>query len=282
MAGARAPKMTKNVKRIVLPVLRLNYSLLDRIYRVHKSPVFVLGHHKTGTTAVALLLGAISGERVSMDPFNARERYPLSELFHGGLAMAPFVQSVKYHFSQGIIKEPDLTYLFDELKVLFPNAHFVFTIRDPRETIRSILDRLGIAGHREELSFDEQCYIQSLPGWRIIFDGRTLDIPSSHYIDVLSYRWKMAAEIYLKNRQSFCLIRYEDFVNNRETSIRELAACVSLPAKHDISNRLGRSYQPSGIRRGLWHEVFGESNLQRIDRICGPTARHFDYPSTCG
>ena len=52
------------------------------------------------------------------------------------------VQRYRLAFSRPVVKEPNLTFLYDELVRRFPQARVGLIIRDPRDNIRSLLERL--------------------------------------------------------------------------------------------------------------------------------------------
>src|SRR5690606_37975827 len=108
-------------------------------------PIFILGNQKTGTSAIAALLGEATGNPYTIDVFchlgDLQRR-----LFNRELTFRQFIVRSKDFFSKKIVKEPSFTFFYDELRREFPEATFVLIVRDPHENVRSILNRLEIPG----------------------------------------------------------------------------------------------------------------------------------------
>lgn len=276
-ARIRYPIAMRRLKRLSAPFLRFCYRSLGHFSSINHRPVFIYGHHKSGTTAVAKLLAEATRTRLASDLFNAWESYPLEELVLEHLSFTDYVNSKRYHFSAGIIKEPDFTYIHDQVSTAFPEARFVFIVRDPRETIRSILDRLSFPGDQTCLTAGMIETLSTLPGWKMILDPSPLAIRDAHYIAVLAHRWRLAAEVYLRHSNTVALIKYEDFCRAPQSSIENLATALGLPIKADISKISRKNFQPPGTRNRRWQEVFGDRNLQRIEDICGNIMMRLGY-----
>ncbi len=240
-------------------------------YKLNKDAIFIFGNQKSGTTAIAALLAQLSGKSVTLDilTLNADEQ---DELFQGKLDFERFAKKHKYEFSKEIIKEATLTFLFDDLSKIFNLQQCVFIIRDPRHNIRSILNRLNLRGDLAELK-----EFKNLPPlWQRIVDNRWLGVPHEHYIDSLAGRWNLAADIYFQNKNSFILLRYEDFLKDKIASIRELAQYLKLPRQNDISHFIDFNFQPPGNKGVTMANFFGD-NLERIERACYDNMKKFGY-----
>ncbi|RME38856.1 MAG: hypothetical protein D6788_06610, partial [Planctomycetota bacterium] len=122
------------------------YVVRRRFARPHPAPVIVLGNQKSGTTVIAALLAESAGCAVTLDIFFRFRRPVLARLLTGRDSLDRFIRRHPYWFSHPIIKEPSLTFFHDDLRRLFPSARFVFIVRDPRDNIRSILNRLRLPG----------------------------------------------------------------------------------------------------------------------------------------
>jgi hypothetical protein len=174
--------------------------------------------------------------------------------------------------------------LVRDLDEQFPNARYVFVVRDPRHNIRSILNRVGVAGDLEEL--DEAALaerVQNWAGWRTVLRGDWLGIPYRDPIGALCGRWNLMTDILEANRTRFVPIRYEDFVADKVAAIRSLADAVGLEARRDIGADVDRQYQAPGDRSTTLLEFFGAANLARIDALCGQNMSRLGYvPGTAG
>ena len=177
-----------------------------------------------------------------------------------------FKKSINHYFN--INKCPKLTFFYPELKSCFPGSTFALIVRDPRDTIRSFLNRRGIPGHLSE--FESTRIASRLAGYPFL--------PFPHYIQRLAHRWRLAANVYLNHPNDVVLIRYEDFLDNKSSYIAELAERLGLRNVHDISLKVDEQYTRAGDHRITWQEFFGERNLSLIERICRLDIESLGYP----
>ena len=107
----------------------------------------VIGMPKSGTTVLAMLLGAASGSTVASDPLHRLDKAKIrfrDALYGGELSLSRLVAENQKFFSSSLVKDPNFTFFMDQLRGTFPLAKFVFIVRDPRDNIRSMLNRLAI------------------------------------------------------------------------------------------------------------------------------------------
>jgi hypothetical protein len=257
----------------------LQHRVMNRLVRVHERPIFVLGNQKSGTTAIAALLARAVGLEATLDLQREirRPTYPL--VARGEMSFERFVAANRWGFSRPIVKEPNLTLFYDELRRRFPQAQFAFVLRDPRDNLRSILNTLGIRGDLARLA-DEPIapdHPRNTPGWRLVLDGRGLGIPGDHYIEQLAERWCRCADVYLEHSQVLALCRYEDFMADKLACLRTLAGALGLAVVNDVSDQLDTPFQPPGDRGVSWRGFFGRENLARIERVCGDRMAKLGY-----
>lgn len=235
---------------------------------VHPAPVLSLGNQKSGTTAVAALLAKSTGKSVTLDIFYRFKGEPLARILKGELTLAQFVEKYPYYFSTDIIKEPSLTFLIDELRSCFPRGRMLTVIRDPRDNIRSILNRLDIPGDLQQLGDDHLEPLAGKADWKMILDGTLYGHAGSNYVETLARRWTLAADAYLRHTDEIILVRYEDFVSDKVGTIETLARSLGLEPIHDISADVNRQYERRGNARATWPEFFGRENLAIIETVC--------------
>jgi len=247
--------------------------------QVNKDAVFVLGNQKSGTTVIAALLSDFSGLSSTLDirTWTVEEQDLLHE---GRLSFGDFVQKHRFEFSSELIKEPALTFLYHEVRKYFTLPKTVFIIRDPRDNIRSILNRVNREGDKPAL----ENFAEIPQTWQRIIDNRWMGLEYDHYIDSMSARWNRAADVYLENAAEMVLVRYKDFVGDKVGTIKQLARRLGLPCVNDISSQVDVQYQPRGNREVSGEEFFGQENLGRIERICGSRMKKFGYSveTVCG
>lgn len=249
--------------------------VLNLFAEVNRSPVWVLGNQKSGTTAIANLVAEYGGLSKSID-FGLHEyeaAHQLIEVAKKQKSAEKFVRKYKWEFSKDLIKEPHLTFLFEKFAPFFPDAKVIFIIRDPRDNIRSILDRVNLPGDKTDINIEEQ---KLLPIWKDIIINEGLNLDGNTYIEKLAHRWCAAADVYLNNN-AMTLIRYEAFNDKKVKTIAKICGELSIPQKNDISSKVDIQYQPSGNASVSWDTFFGQQNLERIESICGPRMAKFGY-----
>lgn len=214
------------------------------ISRVNPRPVLILGNQKSGTTAIAALLGHLTRLSTTLDLGREIKDPTYDRVTRGELTFEQLIQRNKLDFSRRIVKEPHLTMFYAELLRCFPDAPIVFVVRDPRDNIRSILNRLNLPGNAGRLSEEDGARIKRV--WHLVLDNRWLGIEGSDYIEQLAGRWRRAAEIYLANQQRMILVRYEDFLRDKPGIMQRLAESLGLKAVADISEMVDVQFQPRG------------------------------------
>ena len=267
---SRARKKWKTLKHIVGGKA---IQAASRAVRVNERPIFVLGNQKAGTTVIAALLAERIGASVTLD-FRTPSASALQAVHAGKQSLTDFIEDRAWYFSREIVKEPGLTFLYEELALLFPRAPFAVVVRDPRDNIRSLLNRVGLSGCREQLSRRELDEVS--PIWTNIIKGKELGDDGANYIEILATRWNRAAEVSLENERP-CLIRYEDFVSNKEEEITRMAERLGCTPRHDISKKKDVQYQSQGNRDIAWDEFYSAENLARIEQICGKNMASLGY-----
>lgn len=256
---------------------RLHTVYRNAFSRVHPAPVFVLGNQKSGTTAIAALLASRTKSAVTIDIFVRCRDPALAALLTKEVTLAEFVQRHKMHFCTSVIKEPSLTFFYRELREYFPRARFCWIVRDPRDNIRSILNRLKVPGDLDTL---DDSYLAGYPpdrGWRLILDGTLFGTAGRNYIETLARRWNRAAQLASDHRAEICMLRYEDFSQDKSDSITRLARSVGLEPVHDITDEVNIQYQPRGNREVRWIDFFGPQNLELIERTYHAMMTEFGY-----
>jgi len=267
-----------------MTIIRLFFSKLSmiihdfysRIRAFHKArvlrkmadlePVFVLGVQKSGTTAIAALLAKATNQSVTLDITRAIKRPEWKVLLRYGIgSFEDYVYRYRSAFRKKIVKEPGLTFYFEELRRVFPKARFVIILREPKDNIRSILNRLDVPGDAADVDLQNYPKLWLSPAWRINFDTSWLGYCHENYIDALAYRWKRSAEIYFNAEDDFLMIRYEDFIADKQASVELLSQKLGLKVKQDISGIVDRQYQSRGERVKDYGDYY-KKNERFIDR----------------
>lgn len=246
--------------------------------KINEEPVFILGNHKSGTTAIAALLAEATNYSVTLDLTRAIPDSALQlRLIYGLQCFNNFLDEYRLEFSRAIIKEPVLTIFYNELREFFPKAKFVYIVRDPRDNIRSILNRLLIPGNLKNIDIFSYPEIQKTLVWSLAFDTSWLGIPSSGYIDALSKKWNIFCDAY---EEDHILIKYEDFKNDKEDRIHNLAESLNIKVVKSIADKVDVQYQRKGNNISTWEEFYGKDNLALIERNCMEYMKKFNYSPT--
>ncbi|MEO8175179.1 MAG: sulfotransferase [Sphingomicrobium sp.] len=258
---------------------RAKLKIQNRLARINHQPLIFLGKGKSGTTAIAALFAEATGKSVALD-IPALFIDGIRPILLGRSDLSEVVGRERLAFSHDIIKQPTLTWFFDELCECFPAAKFVMIVRDPRDNIRSVLNRMAVPGDLNDLS---PAMIRNIHGgWRWHFDEPwLLDLKGANYIELSANRWNLATDVYRTHSDRMLLVRYEDFMLDKVGSIGKLAKQLGLLVIKDIAANSERQFQPQGKDRGKsWSEFFGPRNLAIIERVCGSRMVEFNYPSS--
>jgi hypothetical protein len=264
-------------------VLRPARSLLESIATsvrgigadVHPRPVFILGNQKSGTSPIAGLLSKLTGLSLTMDIRREIQSPQVEQVRHGELAFQAFVKRNKLDFSRPLIKEPNLTFVYGELTKAFPDSPILFVYRDPRDNIRSILNRVHATGDQESLT--EAQLRDMTVGWRRVFQGEPIGQKGDHFVETLAYRWDAAAKLLIDNEAHVESVRFENFLRDKAGEIARLAEVLGLPVLHDIAEHVDYPFQPPGDRSVTWQSFFGQDNLGRVEQICSRSMERLGY-----
>lgn len=251
--------------RSLVRMMRKMVSVVRGEPEINPAPLIVLGNQKSGTSAIAHLLADYAGLSKTIDI--PELWWPtLARLLRGEMHLADLARRYPHRFAAQLIKEPNLTFFYDDVKTVHPMASFVFVVRDPRDNIRSLLNRLSLPGNLTAYSIAEH---RLEPAWAVIFDAPLWGWDEvQHYIDVLAIRWNRAVDVYREHADEMVLVRYEAFIADKMGTIEHLAERLGLPRMSDITDRLDIPYQPRGERDVPWEAFFGRENLARIERLC--------------
>lgn len=251
----------------------------NRLTPINDRPLIFLGKGKSGTTAITAFFALATGKSVALD-IKGLYIDGLRPILKGERQLRRMINTQRIAFSKDILKQPTLTWVYDQLRDCFPEARFVMIIRDPRDNIRSVFNRMAIPGDLDDLTPEQVNAIHR--GWRWHFaEPGLLGLSGSNYIELSANRWNKATDVYLRHQDEMLLIRYEDFVSDRVGAINSLARRLGLPVVADIAPHVDRQYQRPGKDRGRpWSEFFGQRNLALIEDLCGDRMRQLGYDAS--
>ncbi|MFC1806943.1 sulfotransferase [Candidatus Omnitrophota bacterium] len=268
--------ITNQLKVFLLEIferIRLYYKAL--LCKVNQKPIFIIGNQKSGTTAIAALLAKMTDLSVTLDLVEEIRVPKFNYVYKKELPFSYLIRRNKIDFSRDIIKEPNLTFFYEQLSSYFKQAKFIFIVRDPRDNIRSMLNRWNIPGNLEGIEAGHLAKIS--PARMLVLDNRWLGVDGGNYIEVLAKRWNFFADIFLNHAEETVLVRYEDFVKDKIGTIENLTQQLGLKKTNDISEKVDFPFQPPGDRTISWQDFYGEKNLKRIEQICKEKMLAFGY-----
>lgn len=230
--------------------------------------IFIFGLQKSGTSAITALLSKKTGMSATIDTHYFWEPY-LGKIISGEIDLAKHIEKHAAPFSKDIVKEPNSTFFIPKLRQVFELEKYVFIVRNPFDNIRSILNRLEIPGDGKNLN------VEKLPlVWRHLFEKNE----GNDYVSVLAECWVEAnGQDEIIDNPACALVRYEDFLLDKENSIEKLALELGLIPKKPIGHLVDVQYQPKGNRKIEPLVFFGEDNYEKIRDICGTLMKKFGY-----
>jgi len=245
---------------------------------VNENPIFVFGNQKSGTSAIAALLGEATGLSYTIDILCLYDGLE-ERLLRNECSFNEVIDKTRYYFSQDIIKDPGFTFFYEELAHRFPNSKKVFVLRDPRQNIRSILNRLDIPGNLIDLSPEHWQKIKhSFPSWYPVIEGGIAGHKGENYIATLALRCQRIFKLYRQHQTEVVTIKYEDFNQDKVQQIANLARQLGLEINHNIDRIKDVQFQPKGNIELSLEDFFGLANLKRIQEICREDMVALGYP----
>jgi hypothetical protein len=247
----------------------------ELLARRGRGQVFLLGCPKSGTSAVASLLADHAGLSKTIDIPSLWQPH-ISEVLRGRRTLRDVVLADPAPFAAGLVKEPNLTLLLDQVRALFPEAQLVFLVRHPVDNVRSILDRAKVPGDRWLMP------MRRMPArWRKGFDRELAGSRSGNYVAILAAWWARCVDMLERHGDGVHLLRYEDFRQDKAGQVAALAGRLGLERRGDISAKLDVQYQPKGKADTDVRRFFGW-NLRHLRRETAGRLDRFGYSLDLG
>ena len=250
--------------------------ILSLFYKIKPDPLFILGNPKSGTTVIANLLSKATKKTLTSDIKSVIKHANLNLDFNL-LSFDDFIKQHKYEFSKEIIKEPFLSFYTEELIKSFPDAKFIWIVRDPHQNIRSILNRLKIPGNLKEINFNHFTELEKNPAWKLNLQSKMFGYISFNYVEAMAFRWNHAINIYQQHKDRIVLVKYEDFKLDKKKYIEDLALELGFSIQTDISNYVNIQYQPKGNAEIDLKKFFGAENYSNIEKLCKKNMEKLGY-----
>lgn len=161
-------------------------------------------------------------------------------------------------------KTPNHLYYVDFIVEMFPQARFVYLVRDPRAVVRSMNN---IAFFPDDSVINAHNWkVAATEGWKRLC--RSVD-PDKRFV-----------------------LRYESLVSEPDESLRALCTFLAVPFEPDMldfhersSSALPQKIRTPNIRKSVdpssldkWRDELSDDEVAAIERVCGSPMKHFGYP----
>lgn len=228
--------------------------------------LLIIGCERSGTTAIAQLISKGSKLSLLNDPPESWYIYPLINIVGiRGFSMNLIFKIWKYK----IVKVPGFATILPELRKVHPKPFkIIYMVRDPRDNFSAIKERL----------------VQDMNG--LYLNVHFLNIKGKNVCENIAYRWNkyldLSQEYAVKHKNEILFVRYEDFLKDKETVLKQIAKFGLIKLNTDlISNDLdkqinkGWSNVISGSERYKKDLTFDE--IQTIERITKNNMKKYNY-----
>jgi hypothetical protein len=277
----------------------------------HDSLIFIGGSQRSGTTILQKLLGTanechpIIGEcwfvlhqlavydqmmakfnMMLVDYFPERENF---DRFTRDI-LSRFFDETRKNLSNPdtlVLKQPSLTAYFPLLGKWFEQARFIINVRDPRDTIASIV-KVNEQHKRDGVQSGQSRM------------GRDMNVLSEFYKSYYKYAFDISSPI----RDRTLFVRYEDLMKDASKECTRIAEFCNLSFDNEKINSLGqiktttsqmdpevRKKKPSGAafwsdlysedlstsRIGRYKEVLTSNEISQVQTLCSDINNGFKY-----
>lgn len=261
---------------------KIYFKLFKPIYyldfKLGSTPNYIIiGNPKTGTSVISSLIANRGGLTRTIDI--PEMWYKQIDLYRDEIRLEDFVKRNPHRFNKSLVKEPDLTFLYDKIVSMFPEAKIILIIRHPIDNIRSILDRVNISPNSLPIKVDNINNRNIIEPWKWFLTGEVLkNNPANKVPYTLAHNWVYTVNLYLNNQDSIYLIRYEDFIEDKIKFIDKYCEDLNIEKNNDISNLIDKQYQPKGKNKNKKvEELFSMEVIEKIENICSIEMRKLGY-----
>lgn len=227
------------------------------------------GNQKSGTSAIASLLGMATGKSYIIDVF-FKTGLEEKKLLDKKISFYDFTKKYPSYFYKEIIKEPEFVFFLKDIRELYPYSNYVHILRNPFDNIRSIFNRINITSIEAENSFKlPRALSDQYPLWDLLIDTKRMPYSGTNIFEMLVYRWLyLAKQADLAFSKKPILVKYEDFLIDKIAFIHELCSKLDYEVKNDITAYIDFNFQPKGHRVSK-EKFFSNKQIDFIYEICG-------------
>jgi hypothetical protein len=266
--------------RRALPLLLAAPLLPPR--RLPERPIFVIGCPRSGTTVTFLLLRMAPGATSIR-----REGHVLWESFHhprangwdsnaldasdvGSIERRYIAWTIRILAGHGrfVDKTPRNVLRLPYLDALFPDATYVFVVRDARSIVSSLYEHWPRGG-RLPYRLPGQFAVQGLPRgyWRFVLVPGWRDLDGRPLEEVCARQYTESTEAILRFRDSLppereVTLRYEDLLQDPVTVTRDMFSALQLDLPPHVAERVRNLVHPPP-RQPKW-ETTHRAEVERV------------------
>jgi hypothetical protein len=227
--------------------------------------VCVVGCERSGTSAVSSLLSLGSGYSLLDDPPESWQSYPRIYGQGHGLSFKLWWNIRK----SDIVKVPGFATILPFLKKRFVgNFSTLYCIRDPRDVVASVIERLEQGGFSP-----------------LFTDVTWLGVHVRDRVEAISWRWRMYLECalrYLSGGGKVVFLKYEDFFDDRLGTLVKCTERLSIrfssaKVRPFLEVQFRKGWDNTIRGAGRWQNDLDDLDVQKTIRICGDLMRTWGY-----
>lgn len=238
--------------------------------RVNRDLILVAAHPRSGSTAVATLLARHTGLRAFTETGPWTREFDAA-VYTGQVHFSRVLHKYRYEFSHDLMSAADATCILPQMKAALPGMRTVYVVRDPRDTICSLVERIN--------NYDLSTFEVRDPRFRWL-DVDWLIHDESNPHRKLARRWCLFLDIATSIEDVF-YFRYEDFCSDKPRCISHIADRLGL--RHAVSTVEGWDEQYSKHDRrpihgpGRWRKMMPAPIARDVEAICRSYMERFGY-----
>lgn len=227
--------------------------------------VLIVGCERSGTSAISNLLSIGSRSTLLDDPPESWYYYPMV-YFTGRKLPLSFMFKL---YKNSIVKIPGFATILPQLKTQYWGSFkIVYVVRDPRNTISSIKERLD--QHHNGLYTNVH--------W--------LGLKPKDEFESLVQRWKKYVELAIdyskQNKKQVLFLRYEDFILDKIGTLNKIASFCGITFSESlVIDKLDKQYRKSWSSKiaeeDRYKRDLSELEISIIENQCNRLMKKFKY-----
>jgi len=280
-------------------------------------PIIIIGAPRSGTNMLRDILTQLPGfgtwpcDEINYIWRHGNAHYPYDE-FSVDQASESIKKFIRRAFIR-IARKQGLRYVVEKtcanslrvafVEKVFPDAKFIFIVRDGRDAVASAMKRwkapLDIPYLMKKAKYlpvtDAPYYAirylwnrisrvfsseKKLSSWGPRFEGMSEMVRNRSLAEVCAVQWErcvqMAAKDFAAMRSEKCLLlKYEDFVSQPVAELQKIADFLSIRLENDQAARMVVSVNDKSV--GKWKSDINEQTVEKIMNYIKPELKNYGY-----